>query len=285
VIAADYLKLPPGEKKYSEMLLFTDYMTQFTWAFPQKKADTSTSSADALISMCRTFAPLHMLLTDNGPNFKGHKMESACMMFGIDHQTTPAYSPHCNGLIERECGLTLQTLSKLCNPGPSLTGTATVSTKWPCLLPEAMNIINNCITTMLGMLPHKVMFSMMDDSFDLDNPMELGADSAILFSSLDAFRDGIVDNSVSTQAKHAAYFNKRAHPTSFNVGDHILVHNSQYFNKSNREAKLKLSTPWFGPLVIHKRHHNSYVLKTLAGSISMGRIHANRLNKFILNGD
>ena len=43
--------------------------------------------------------------------------------------------------------------------------------------------------------------------------------------------------------------------------------------------------PWFDPLVIHKCHHNSYVLKTLAGNVSMGCIHANRLKKFLLNRD
>jgi len=285
VVAADYLKLPPGEKRYSEVLLFIDYMTRFAWAFPQKKAGTSASSADALSTICRTFASPKMLLTDNGPHFKGHELESTCTTFGIEHQTTPAYSPHCNGLIERECGLLLRTLGKLCNPGPTLTGISAISTKWPSFLPEAVSVINDRITAVLGTSPRKVMFGTIDDSLDLDGLMELDPDSAIRLTSLDALRDTAVGSSTDVQARRAIFFNKRARPTVFKEGDHVLVHNSRHFNKNNREAKLKLSTPWFGLLVIHERHHNSYTLKTLAGNTSAGRVHANRLKRFFFDGE
>jgi len=285
MIACDYLKLPPGERKFSEVLLFIDYMTRFAWAFPQKKAGTSASSAEALSVICQNFSPPSMLLTDNGPHFRGHEMETVCAKHDIDHQTTPAYSAHCNGLIEKECGLLLRTLGKLCNPGPSPTGTATVSTKWPSFLPEAVNIINNRITAVLGTSPRKVVFGTVDNSFDLDDLMELDPDCAIRFTSLDISRDAVIDNMTNTQARRAAYFNKRAHTAVFNVGDHVLVHNSRHFNKNNHEVKLKLSTPWFGPLIVYQRHHNSYSLKTLAGNISVDRVHANRLKKFLFDED
>ena len=281
MIAADYLKLPPGEKRFSEVLLFIDYMTRFAWAFPLKRAGTSTSSAEALEFICRNFNPPSMFLTDNGPHFKGVELETVCSKYGINHQTTLAYSPHCNGLIEKECGLILRTLSRLCNPGPSPTGTTPISTKWPSFLPEAVSIVNNRITAVLGTSPRKVMFGLIDDTFDIDDSMELDPDTAIRFTRLESTRDAAIDNMLNTQAKRATYFNRRAHAVMFEKGDLVLVHNTRFFNKNNREAKLKLSSPWFGPLIIHERHHNSYSLRTLAGNLPMGRVHANRLKKFL----
>jgi len=129
------------------------------------------------------------------------------------------------------------------------------------------------------------MFGVVDDSFNLDDLLDLDPDSAIHLTAADSLREATIGNSIGIQAKRAAYFNKRVRPTIFEEGDHVLVHNTRHFNKNNHEAKLKLSTPWFGLLVIHKRHHNSYTLKTLAGSTSAGRVHANRLKKFFLDGE
>ncbi|KIJ53684.1 hypothetical protein M422DRAFT_241930 [Sphaerobolus stellatus SS14] len=92
---------------------------------------------------------------------------------------------------------------------------------------------------------------------DLDQIADLDPDVGLHFEFLDTERDDTLDHFTARQARRKLYFDKRAKEKIFEKDDLVLVHNSRYFNAQNREAKLKLSPPWFGPLIVHKRIHNS----------------------------
>jgi len=285
MIAADYLKLPPGSGGYKEALIMVDYMTRWTWGFMLKKDGTSATSAESLENICIRYSTPKSLFTDNGPHFQGEELRAICDKFNILHETSPPYSPHCNGLVEVENKLLMKTLAKLCNEGPPPTAEPTITKKWPTYFAQAIHILNNRITPVLGTSPRSVMFGTIDDTTNLETLMELDPDIALHVKTVDAERDETAYHFTKHQMKRKEYFDKRTHPKSFEEGDLVLVYNERYFNDNNREAKLKLSPPWFGPLVVQERQRNSYFLKTLAGSVSIRRVHANRLKRFIPAND
>lgn len=118
---------------------------------------------------------------------------------------------------------------------------------------------------------------------DRDTLDDLDPDIALRFTFLELEREDVEETLKRVQLNRKIAFDKRAKPQTFEPGDTVLIHDSAL--GSNKESKFKLSTRWYGPFIIHERHHNSYTVKTLAGRIAAGRIHAIRLKKFVLNPD
>ncbi|KIJ42685.1 hypothetical protein M422DRAFT_254120 [Sphaerobolus stellatus SS14] len=166
-----------------------------------------------------------------------------------------------------------------------MTAEVTVGSAWPIYFSRAIEILNDRVTPILGTSPRNVLFGSVDDAMDLNQIVDLDLDVGLHFKFLDAECDDTLDHFTVRQVRRKLYFDKRAKEKIFKKDDLVLVHNSRYFNAQNREVKLKLSPPWFGPLIVHERIHNSYILKTMAGNIAVGRVHVNRLKKFHLAQD
>lgn len=280
MVALDYLKLPLGKGGYREALVAVDYFTRWIWGFMLRKTGNSATTAECLRMICESYCPPRILLTDGGSHFKGRDVEVVCEEFGIEHQTTPAYAAHTNGLVEMENKLLLSVLSKLCvSDVPNNQGR--VSAGWPTVFSKAINLINNRVTPILGTSPRAVMFGTCSDQINHGILEDLDPDCALRFAFLDLGRESAEETLKKTQHFRKEMFDKRAKPQTFQPGDTVLIHNSSL--GSSKESRFKLSARWFGPFIIHSRHHNSYTVKTLAGRIAAGRIHAVRLKKFVLN--
>ncbi|KIJ48902.1 hypothetical protein M422DRAFT_247272 [Sphaerobolus stellatus SS14] len=160
--------MPPGMKGYKEILVVVDYMTRFTWAFLVKKPGTSASSATTIEELA-------------------------------------LQSTHCNELIEWENGMLLNILAKLCapdKPPPTASVDTELSKPWPLLISNTLCILNDQSTPVLSTTPCKLMFGLIDDSFNINDLIELDADIGLHFAFLDSHQDEVLDTICDSQTKH-----------------------------------------------------------------------------------
>jgi transposase InsO family protein len=188
MIAADYLKLPRGIGGFSKALVFVDFFTQYIWGVILKRSGTGAFSANALRTICLQWQAPRRWLSDGGSHFKGPEMSTLLKDFNIEHEVTPAYSPHCNGLIENENKQILAVLGKEC--AADLPGQAVaITSSWPKFWPKVLSLVNEQKTPVLNTSPKLIMFGTIDGSFDIDNLIELDFDLGTRFAFLKADRD------------------------------------------------------------------------------------------------
>jgi len=200
MIAADYLKLPPGIGGFKEALIMVNYMMRWTWGFMLKKDGSSTTTAKSLEYTCTCYAPPKALFTDNGPHFQGEELRAVCEDFNIDQTTSPTYSPHCNGLVENENKLLMRTLAKMCNPGPLPMAEPSITHLWPQFFNKALNILNGCVTPVLGTSLRAILFGTIDGSTDIDDLIALDPEIGLHMELTDAQRDKVANHTTIHQA-------------------------------------------------------------------------------------
>jgi hypothetical protein len=282
MIAADYLKLPRGIGGFSEALIFVDFFTCYVWGVILKQSGTGAFSANALQTICLQWQAPKRLLTDGGSHFRGPEMATLLRDFSIEHEVTPAYSPHCNGLIENENKQILAVLSKEC-AAELPDQIDAITTLWPKLWPRALSLVNECRTPVLNTSPKVIMFGTIDGSFDIDDLINLDFDVGTRFVFLEADRDVTREHMRELQRKQKTWFDKKSKPQSFQPGDFVLVHNSKL--DTSHESKFKLSAPWLGPFKVRERSNNWYYLESLSGHQSSGRVHVNCLKRFHMHAN
>jgi len=109
-IAVDVLgPFPPTYNSNKYILVFSDYLTRWPEVVAVNSVDAETT-ANAFVEkiVCRHSAP-HVLLSDNGKNFRSILMQEICKLMNTKNTFTTAYHPETDGLVERFNG-TLTTM-------------------------------------------------------------------------------------------------------------------------------------------------------------------------------
>ena len=91
-LAADYLKLPVGKGKMSNVLFFMDTASGFIWGQKQVAAGTGKSTEKLLVQITQGFVKLGVWQTNEGSHFKGPELKEARKQLGIVRIVTPAYA-------------------------------------------------------------------------------------------------------------------------------------------------------------------------------------------------
>jgi transposase InsO family protein len=113
LLSMDYFSLK-ATKGYKTVLVIVDYFSRFTWAYKFKTAGTARTTVDALQDLTRNFGDPENLISDNGSHLANAAVAQFCEERGIRRSTTPVYSPHTNGLIERTNATILKALETAC---------------------------------------------------------------------------------------------------------------------------------------------------------------------------
>ena len=103
------LKTTPRGNRY--ILTIVDYFTKYVeaYAIPDQKTETVSRCIEDL---CSRHGVPSIILTGKGSNFTSHLFNGICAQFGIEHRTTTAYHPQCDGLTERS-NATLKSLLRI----------------------------------------------------------------------------------------------------------------------------------------------------------------------------
>ena len=113
---ADYLKLPVGKNKMSNVLFFVDAVLGFVWGQKQVAAGMGKSTEKLLTKIVQGFEKPRVWQMDGGSHFKGPELKEACERLGITRIVMPAYTAWVNGLVEGVNKLFLSCLKKKCAP-------------------------------------------------------------------------------------------------------------------------------------------------------------------------
>ena len=96
---ADYLKLPVGKHKMSNVLFFVDAASGFVWGQKQVATGTGKSTEKLVTKIVQGFAKPRVWQMDGGSHFKGPELKEACEWLGITRIVTPACAAWVNGLV------------------------------------------------------------------------------------------------------------------------------------------------------------------------------------------
>ena len=102
VFAVDLMELPLSKKGFKCILVGIDLCTKYAYAVPLK-SKKSASVARALESRVLASVPRtpKIILSDNGPEFRGKPFETLLGNYGITHEYSVPYAASTNGGVER----------------------------------------------------------------------------------------------------------------------------------------------------------------------------------------
>ena len=92
--------LTETKEGYCGLLVIVEYVTKFQWAIPIK-SKCADEISDHLWQFFCQFGPAKEMLTDQGGEFNNMLVDNLCKRLKINHNTTCAYTPTTNGMVER----------------------------------------------------------------------------------------------------------------------------------------------------------------------------------------
>src|ERR1700736_2085829 len=100
LLCGDYMSLPNGHGGFKQVGLYIDIYSGFIWGTKLKSTGTAKSTIGSLQKNFHDFATPSSFMADGGSHFSNGDVKSFCTSNRVQHMTTTAYSPWCNGLIE-----------------------------------------------------------------------------------------------------------------------------------------------------------------------------------------
>ncbi|GAA6057753.1 hypothetical protein JCM3770_001722 [Rhodotorula araucariae] len=313
LLSMDYFSLPLTSG-FKSVLVVVDYFSRFTWAYKFKR-DTGASTITALEDIFARFGAPAVLLSDNGSHLNSKEVNAFCEDYGVDRRTTPTYSPHTNGLVERTNATLLRALERECAPAdPDST-----PTKWPTVLQRIVDRLNNRVVSTTGCRPSELIFgydrfpriaaSSTDEvlSAALDTMLDRRVDAILVTAQAESRADNALITLMRNQgarkeradARHAAALRGTpvtAHST-LKRGDIVWLHESHLTMRLNH----KLQREWAGPYRIvarasdvrpdttvddpHATNVTFWLDDPFSGRQLATRVHANRLKLAVFPDD
>ena len=161
------MSLPNGQGGFKQVGLYIDVYSGFLWGTILKSAGTAKSTIDSLRKIFRGFAIPSLFMADGGTHFNSGDVKSFCSANGVQHITTAAYAPWCNGLIEHTNQLLLARLHHLCAPNidklvesDSPIDPESIPHSWPLHFDEAIHQINDRIRPSICRSPRELLFGL-----------------------------------------------------------------------------------------------------------------------------
>jgi hypothetical protein len=83
------------------IIVFTDYMTKWSEAFPMPDQKAETVAEILVEEIIFRYGAPRKLLSDQGTNFTSETIKAVSKIFNIARIMTTAYHPQCDGMVER----------------------------------------------------------------------------------------------------------------------------------------------------------------------------------------
>ena len=129
---------------YRWLLVVIDHCTNWVEAYPLR----NKTNAGVLAALARHYLPYHatphVIITDNGTEFKSQEWKNYLKRHAITHQLTTPYWPRANGKVERMNKTIKEMMARLSNNN---------LTRWVEILPEVIKVLNATTTRATGYPP------------------------------------------------------------------------------------------------------------------------------------
>ncbi len=144
----DLLQLPRSIQGSIYVLVCADHFSRFTVLAPLPN-ESATTVAHAIVSYltCPYTTP-HVLLSDNGTEFKNQVLREICTRFNIQQTFITSHHPASNGLVERPNRKILEILRHLAGH---------LQETWEDWLSHVAASINGSVNSSTGKTPHYIL--------------------------------------------------------------------------------------------------------------------------------
>ena len=250
-----------------------DYATPYPEAVALPSIETERI-AEALVEMFSRVGVPDEMLTDCGSQFTSEVMKEVARLLSLQQLTTSVYHPMCNGLIERVHATLKQMLRRMCAERPK---------DWDRYLPALLFAIREVPQESLGFSPFELLYgrnvrgpmAILRELWSEEIPDEQVSSTyqyvIDLRERLEQTCKLAHENLHKAQGKQKAYYDRRAKPRRFNVGDKVLLLLPTDSNK--------LLLQWKGPFEVTEVLNRMDYRIDVNGVI--GTYHANMLKQYV----
>jgi transposase InsO family protein len=271
------------------VIVIIDTFTRYVTLHAGKDA-SGGEAASAIHKHICTYGMPTSILTDNGSQFINEMILRMTELYGIEHETTTAYSKEENGLVERANKEVNRHLRDIIFD-------IEVKKEWAIYLPMVQRLINSSVHMVLGVSPHQLIFG---NSIDLqrgliptlNQEIENRTQPFVLRSWVDDLlhkQQRIVRIAQQAQRKYnTKEINKRITsrgdnvPTSFPINSYVLVKYPP--SKQGRGPPTKFHSFWRGPYKVESVTGDKYnLLNIVTGQTNT--FHVTQLKEFVYNGN
>lgn len=263
---------PPSSEGHQFILTLIDFATGFPEAMPLKDI-SSTSVAEALITIFSRVGIPKEILSDNGAQFKSELMKELHRLLGVKPLFTTPYHPSGNGRIERFHSTLEASLRKVCEDRPK---------DWHRYLVPLLFAMREIPSDRTGFSAFELLYGRqvrgpLSVLRDLWEDKTMKNDDRPLYQYVLELKDKLevcaqiaARNAAISSQKFKAYFDVKAQERKFKPGDEVLV----LLPDDNR----KLLLAWKGPYKVVERRNKVNYLINENGKLKL--YHANLLKQY-----
>jgi hypothetical protein len=251
--------LPPDADGNCYILVLIDTFSRWIELYAIKTV-TALEAAKVLLQHFGRFGQAQELQSDNGSQFVNEIIKELCLLIGVEHKRTLAYSSEENAIVERANKEVLRHLRAIIHD-------TKVLETWNVFLPFVQRIMNAAVSQSTGVSPAQLLFGCaitLDRSILVELPVHVKQDLSVWADEMVKAQYLAIDRAVAHQ-KFADDENvtkrQKTKSTVFNEGSLVL---SEYHKTGlKKRPPHKLLTNLKGPLEVAGHTGNSYNLHNL----------------------
>ena len=252
---------PPDDDGKKYILVFTDGFSRFMELIPTARK-SAEEVADALLQVSCRYGPPRLIRSDQGGEFVNHLVTTLEKAMGTTAQTTLAYRPQANGIVERANQEVKRHLQPLVQ---AIRG----HRQWSRLLPMVQRIVNSQPHASTGVAPLTLVYGdMCTRDRGVLQPFPNGQGPVTVSGYVERLLAVQKELTDASRAHQQAVIEKRLemspeNPAEFLPGDYVLV------SYPSRPPS-KLHAKWRGPMLVKQRLTDTHYLvqDIVTGSVS-----------------
>ena len=273
LVCIDFLSIEPDNKGVKDVLVITDHFTKYALAIPTRNQTAKVVAETLWQNLIFHYGWPRRIHSDQGRDFESKVIAELCKMGGIVKSRTSPYHPQGNP-VERYNRTLLDMLGTLHQSQKS---------EWRKYVLPLTHAYNCSINDSTGYSPYYLMFGRhprlpIDVIFGVDpdarrirHPVQYVNDLKARLKHAFELAQGSVEKS---RARNKAYYDRKAHATTLEVGDRVLVRNK------GLKGKNKLADRWEQEVHIVVKVNEGLPVYTIKKENGQGRervLHRNML--------
>ena len=259
--------VPETASGHKLILSIQDDFSKYMICAPMADGEAHTVARTFVGEWIAKFGVPSVIISDNGSNFISKVFSDTCKILGIRKLHTTPYHPQSNGSLEKSHASMAAYLRCF---------VAEDGTNWDQYLTMAMHIHNNSKHVSTGLTPFRMLYG-----FDLNVPTNLKRKCTPLYNPDDASKlfkfqfqrahELARENLTKAKQTSKRYYDMRAKPATFTVGEKVLLR--------NQTRKTKFSEIWKGPYEVMEINSPENTTIRVKGRDKTW--HNNHLRKFV----